>query len=161
MKHQNKFFTIPASGVRATAFLVFILSLAAMIYNSYILIGLLAYDFLIRTLGYFKISILALIARKTIAPRLSFINNFNRVNPKRFAALIGFLLSLSTLIFHIFDLTGYMNITLAVLAFFSFLESAFGFCAGCKLYGLLIKMKLIKDELCEDCVIRFPGKKAA
>ncbi len=31
------------------------------------------------------------------------------------------------------------------------LESVFAFCIGCQLFGLLIRMGLIPDEICERC----------
>ena len=55
-------------------------------------------------------------------------------------------------------ISGYISIMLiiiAVLALFSFLEAFLKFCAGCKIFGLLIKLGLLKEEVCLDCVL--PG----
>ncbi|NQT60306.1 MAG: DUF4395 family protein [Bacteroidetes bacterium] len=48
-----------------------------------------------------------------------------------------------------------MMIIIAILALFSFLEVFLKFCAGCKIFGLLIKLGLLKEEVCLDCVL--PG----
>jgi hypothetical protein len=38
-----------------------------------------------------------------------------------------------------------------LLTIFSFLEGFFDFCAGCKIYGLLIHLNIFNEEDCIDC----------
>jgi hypothetical protein len=54
--------------------------------------------------------------------------------PKIFAARIGLMLSLLSLVFWLFNLNVAALTTAGILGFFSFLESAFGFCVACKIY---------------------------
>ena len=65
---------------------------------------------------------------------------------------IGFFLSFGSVLFGLFGMAGWMQILIGVLACFSFAEGFFKFCAGCKIFGLLIHFKIIKKEECSDCV---------
>jgi hypothetical protein len=59
--------------------------------------------------------------------------------PKRFAARIGLMFSISILVLHILDVN---NLILCyVLAAFAALESLAGFCAGCYVYNFLQRYK--------------------
>ena len=60
--------------------------------------------------------------------------------PKLFAAQVGMVLSITSLIlFFIHDNTVSMAVA-SVLGLFSFLESVFGYCVACKLYPLFRKV---------------------
>ncbi len=41
--------------------------------------------------------------------------------------------------------------TLGLLIIAALLESALGLCLGCKVFGLLMRVGLIPDEVCESC----------
>jgi len=141
--------------VRGIAVQVFLLTLAAIYWKSPVILYILLGDFFLRAFVTAKISPLAILSRYIWAPLLKFPLKMVTMRPKKFAASIGFFMSAAALALY---LTGYpfiMQLVLAVLALFSFLEGAFRFCAGCKIFGLLIKLGLVKEELCEDCV--FPG----
>jgi hypothetical protein len=43
------------------------------------------------------------------------------------------------------------KLTLSILAFFAFLESFLGFCAGCFVFSYLMKWGIIPEEICEKC----------
>ena len=40
---------------------------------------------------------------------------------------------------------------LGLLASAAFLESAFGLCLGCKMFGLLMRAGVVPEEVCERC----------
>ena len=74
--------------------------------------------------------------------------------PKRFAQAVGLLLSTTALALHFFvgnaaAATG----VLAVLGVFAALEAFLGFCAGCFVFGYLMRWGLIPQSVCEECVI--------
>ena len=48
-------------------------------------------------------------------------------------------------------LTTAAYVVLGVLAVFAFLESVFGFCAGCKVFAVLMKVGVIPEAVCEEC----------
>jgi len=54
----------------------------------------------------------------------------------------------------VLTLLGYWTaaeVLLVLLAGAAFLESALGFCLGCKTFGLLMRLGVIPEEVCERC----------
>ncbi|MSX01031.1 MAG: DUF4395 family protein, partial [Actinobacteria bacterium] len=52
------------------------------------------------------------------------------------------------------------RIVLAFLVLAAFLEAAFGFCLGCKIFALLMRAGIIPEEVCAECndiSLRIPG----
>jgi hypothetical protein len=137
--------------VRTTAAQVFILSLLALLLRSPWLALILVADFALRSLIFPRISPLAFVSRNLIVPAFQLKGRAISYAPKRFAALIG--LGLSGLGF-IFGLSGLIipfYACFTVLGFFSFLEAALDFCAGCKIYVLLMSWGIIPPDSCPDC----------
>jgi len=64
--------------------------------------------------------------------------------PKRFAARIGLLFSITIFILKLLAID--TIIVSAVLTFFAALESFFSICAGCYVYSFLMQYKLIKPR---------------
>ena len=152
MKRLNRPYRVSEAAVRGVALQVFLLSLTAIFTNSNIFVILLLADFAIRVVLIPRFSPLALISGKIITPLAGFRRKQVIFKPKRFAALIGLCMSIAALLFSIFNLQIFFTITLSVLALFSFLEAFFKFCAGCKIFGLLMKSDLVKEDECPDCV---------
>jgi hypothetical protein len=71
--------------------------------------------------------------------------------PKRFAQGIGVLISAFALIFFVLSVKEISIILMGILIIFSFLESFLGFCAGCKIFNILIRLGLIPQNICEAC----------
>jgi hypothetical protein len=65
---------------------------------------------------------------------------------KRFAWSIGLALSsVMMLLVYVFDVRGIYNLAICSLCLtFMFLESSVGFCVGCKIYGALLRYRIIK-----------------
>ncbi|BDY13376.1 DUF4395 domain-containing protein [Hydrogenimonas cancrithermarum] len=61
--------------------------------------------------------------------------------PKKFAAKIGIAMSLGALLLHMAGLVEGAKALIAVMALCAFLEAAFSYCVGCKLYTLLRKFE--------------------
>jgi hypothetical protein len=83
-------------------------------------------------------------------PALRLSNATTNLKAKRFAAGIRLSLTLFALAGYLSDLFIIANSILAVLAFFSFLQSYFGICAGCKIYDILRKVGIFNDPECEE-----------
>jgi hypothetical protein len=87
-----------------------------------------------------------------VTPRLPAEPKWVAGPPKRFAQGIGaaFSLAATTLAFGFgreraaFGLVG-------VLGLFAALESAFGFCLGCRVFAVLMRLGIIPGEVCADC----------
>jgi Domain of unknown function (DUF4395) len=73
--------------------------------------------------------------------------------PKRFAAKIGFLFSITIVVFFAFQFETVSFIISLVLATFALLESSMGFCAGCHVYHFYSKIVKKKTSIYSLCII--------
>ena len=139
-----------AIGVLALSFVVLYLLLDN---NNYVLIflSILIYGFLARVSSGPKISPLALFVTKLLVPRLNFKEKLVPGPPKRFAQGIGLIFSLSTAITFLINLNSISIILISTLILFAALEAFIGFCAGCKVFKLLMNIGLIPNDVCEKC----------
>ena len=125
--------------IRLTSLGVFILSIVYLFTGNWVLPLFLILDFFLRAFKFSNYSVLNIISD-------NFINLLNipakpvELAPKRFAAKIGFILFLNILITDLFDLTTVATVLAAILALFALLESLFGFCAGCYIYNIYLKL---------------------
>lgn len=112
----------------------------------------LAYGFVARVLAGPTLSPLGQVATRVVTPRLPAEPKWVAGPPKRFAQGIGaaFSLTAAALAFGFgreraaFGLVG-------VLGLFAALESAFGFCLGCRVFAVLMRLGIIPEEVCADC----------
>lgn len=142
--------------VRGIAFLVLLAVLITLLFDTILPMYVLAVDFFIRACISGRFSLLALLSRKGVSQILRFKKRMIIARPKKFAAGIGFLLSLTALILVvIFDYEFWFIALSGMLGLFSALEAFFKFCAGCKIFGLLIRLGILREEVCYDCVL--PG----
>ncbi len=118
-----------------SALVILLFGLYLMTNNPLIIVFVLV-DFAIR--GYFdpKLSVLTSISTKLLA---WFKVPPKRINagPKMFAAQVGGGLATFVLICHATGWNSSGCVFAAVLMFFAFLETAFGYCVACKLYPLI------------------------
>lgn len=125
--------TVNENKVRLIALQVFILSIVIFILPHWSLIILLSVDFFLRSFDLNKFSPLAAISAGIVRLFSIGVKPINQ-GPKRFAARIGLIFSISILIsYYAGYATAVAGLT-AVLILFSFLESFFSFCAGCHVY---------------------------
>ena len=137
---------------RLVAGMVAILAASIIIWDSSLLLVFLAYGFLARVLTGPKLSPMGLLATKVIIPVLGNPNRPVPGPPKRFAQTIGLVISGTALVFSVFlDFHALATALLGVLLGFAVLESVFGFCAGCYIFGYLMKWGLIPEEICQKC----------
>jgi hypothetical protein len=71
--------------------------------------------------------------------------------PKRFAAGIGLLLSLSASVLGFSGFAPAAWALVGILAFFAALEAALGFCAGCVAYNGLVRLGVLRAAECAEC----------
>ena len=136
--------TVNENRVRVTALFVFFASLSYLLSPGWVAPGLLAIDFFLRASGQGKLSPLNAVSGWVV--RLLKMGNIPIDQaPKRFAAGIGAALACALLIADICRLSTTAFVITLVLALFSFLESALGFCAGCHVYTLMTRLLLRKD----------------
>ena len=111
----------------------------------------LTYGFVARVLAGPRISPLGQFATKVVAPRLPQYEKLMPGPPKRFAQGIGVAFSLTASVLWLAGAPTAARIVVGTLAGAAFLEAAFGFCLGCKVFGLLMKAGVIPEDVCEDC----------
>jgi hypothetical protein len=111
----------------------------------------IAYGFVARVLTGPKLSPLGQLVTRVLTPHLPFPPRLVPGPPKRFAQGIGAVFSVSALVLNLLGFWGAAEIVLALLTAAAFLESAFGFCLGCKAFALLMRVGVIPAEVCESC----------
>jgi hypothetical protein len=98
-----------------------------------------------------KASPLGQLVTRVITPRLPVEPKLVAGPPKRFAQGMGLAFSSTALLL---TLTGHWwlaQVVLGLLVVAAFLESALGFCLGCKTFALLMRVGVIPEEVCERC----------
>jgi len=138
--------------VRIVAAEVFVVALLALLLHSPWITLALAVDFGIRALVTPLVSPLRLFGSYAILPLVNAREAMVFFSPKRFAAMIGFTLTAVAFIALVASVYAVTTVALGTLLLFSFLEAAFGFCAGCKIYGFLMRLGVIPESWCPECV---------
>ncbi len=131
--------------VRLTALWVFILvGISLFLFQLQLPVFVfLLFDFFLRAFNFGKYSWLTQLS-KLVIKQLKIGKKPIDQAPKRFAAKIGFLLSVIITIALFFQFNNIVFILSIIFAVFAFLESFLGFCAGCYVYTFLQKIKIIR-----------------
>ena len=139
------FVQVNENRVRLNALWVLALLIGAMFIHAITLpvFTILVIDFFLRAFSFGKYSPLHIWSGLVIK-KLKMGNKPIDQAPKRFAAGIGFALSLLAVILYIFQFSQTLFILAIIFAAFAMLESFFSFCAGCYVYSFLLKAKIIK-----------------
>ncbi len=111
----------------------------------------LTYGFVARVLSGPTFSPLARLATQVITPRINAQHRIVPGPPKRFAQGIGALFSVTASVLFLLDLGTASRWVAAALAGPAFLEAAFGFCIGCKMFAGLMRLGIIPESVCVEC----------
>lgn len=115
------------------------------------LTAVLAYGFLARVLTGPRLSPLGQFATRVVAPRVG-PEKLVAGPPKRFAQAMGATLSVLAAVLHFgFSADRAAVVVLALIVVAATLESGFGFCIGCRVFGLLMRAGLVPAETCAAC----------
>jgi len=143
MSLSTKSKTVPlidARGPRYSAALTTIVLSAALITESNLIIGFQFAVFLSAVLFGLRRSIYGLLYRNLIQPRLSGPVPSEYESAPRFAQLIGALFALTALIGGLAGNSALFLIATGFALSAAFLNAAFGFCLGCQIYLILIRI---------------------
>ena len=139
---------------RSVAAQVVVLSSVILITGQWWLSFVLAYGFLARVATGPTLSPMGLLATRVIAPKIGKGAKLVAGPPKRFAQTIGLIFSTGAVVLYfVVGSTIAASAALGVLTLFAFLEAAFGFCAGCMVFGYLMKWGVIPESVCQNCTI--------
>ncbi len=137
---------------RMVAGMVVLLSVAIITLDLPWLLIVLAYGFLARVLTGPTLSPMGLLATRVLVPLLGDPVRPVAGPPKRFAQAVGLGFSTTALVlYYVFGLTQAAYGVLGVLLLFATLEALLGFCAGCFVFGYLMRWGVVPKETCERC----------
>jgi Domain of unknown function (DUF4395) len=112
----------------------------------------LAYGFVARVAAGPTLSPLGRLATGVIVPTLAIPARPVDGPPKRFAQGIGATLSVTAMVAHFaFGATTLALALVALVTVAATLESVLGFCIGCKVFALLIRVGIIPEGVCAAC----------
>ena len=153
---KQPFFSFPnpinESVARSVAAGVVIMAGVTIAFDIPWLMLVLAYGFIARVAAGPRLSPLAQLVLRVVIPVLKLPYRPIAGPPKRFAAAIGVTFSLTAIILHFgFGLTGAAYGVLGALIFAAGLEAIFGYCLGCKVFSILMRVGVIPESVCEDC----------
>ena len=114
------------------------------------LTAVLAYGFLARVLTGPKLSPLGQLATRVAAPRLG-PAKLVAGPPKRFAQLIGLVVTGAAFLATVLGGYGLAQALLGVIIVAATLESVFALCLGCRIFAVLMRFGLIPEQTCEAC----------
>ncbi len=137
---------------RTVAAMVFALSVVIIVAGADWLLWILAYGFLARVLTGPKLSPMGLLATRLIVPKAIKRTRLVAGPPKQFAQSIGLAFATTALVLTFaFGLGTAATVVLGVLVLFAGLEAFVGFCAGCFVFGYLMRWGLIPEGTCLRC----------
>lgn len=150
----RKLFSFPnpvnEKAARVVAGAVLVIAILVLATGWYWLLIPLAYGFWARALTGPTLSPLGWSAQNVIAPRLG-PKKPVAGPPKRFAQLIGAIVSTTALVLAFAVSHTAADIALLVLLPAAGLESIFAYCLGCKMFALLMRAGVIPESVCLEC----------
>jgi hypothetical protein len=152
---MKQFFSFPNpvndAAARTVALGVVTMATLALVFNQPLFLIPLTYGFLARVAAGPKISPLGTFAVKIAAPRLKSWEKLVAGPPKRFAQAIGAAFTVSASIVYLTAGWSAAQWILLPLIAAAALEGFVGYCLGCAIFGQLMKVGLIPEEVCADC----------
>jgi hypothetical protein len=135
---------IVAAGVVAMA-IVFIIT-----GNGWLLFPL-TYGFAARVASGPTLSPLGQLSVRVLTPLIKVEHKMVPGPPKRFAQTVGLVFTATASALYLADNVGAARIVIAMLTVAASLEAFLGFCLGCKMFAILMRLGLIPEEVCAEC----------
>ncbi|MEZ5321378.1 MAG: DUF4395 domain-containing protein [Microthrixaceae bacterium] len=131
---------------------VVVLCTTLLVTGWYWLTAVLAYGFLARVLTGPRLSPLGRAVTGIVTPRLSLDPRWTPGPPKRFAQGIGATLSTAAaLVWFGLGAAVPTVVLVSMILIAASLEAAFGFCLGCRIFALLMRIGVVPESACEAC----------
>src|SRR4051812_4202677 len=142
--------TVNEKAARVVAGCVALIGLVALVAPAPWLQVPLALGFWARVLTGPRLSPLALLATRVVAPRLGPPKEVSGP-PKRFAQAMGATITTAGSLAWLLGFDTLADVLLAALVVAATLESVLAYCLGCQIFGLLMRAGLVPDEVCAEC----------
>lgn len=137
---------------RLVAFGAVLLATATLVLGQRWLVVPLAYGFVARVLAGPRFSPLGLLVTKVVRPRLAVAPRPVSGPPKRFAQGIGAAITVTAAVLALgVGAGGAANVLIGMLVVAASLEAFLGFCLGCRIFAVLMRIGVIPPEVCERC----------
>jgi hypothetical protein len=151
---MRKLFSFPnpvnEKAARVVAGVVLVIVILTLATGWYWLLIPLAYGFWARVLTGPTLSPLGWLAQNVIAPRLGEKKPVPGP-PKRFAQAMGGVMSTIALVLAFAVSHSAADVVLILFLPAAGLESIFGYCVGCKIFGSLMRLGVIPERVCAEC----------
>ena len=141
---------INEKAARTVAAVVALTGAVALVTGAHWLLIPLAYGFWARVLAGPRLSPLAQLATKVVAPRLGDPREVPGP-PKRFAQGMGAAITTLGVLGLALGWTAVTTMLLAALVVAATLEAALGLCIGCKLFARLMRAGIVPETVCLEC----------
>ena len=136
---------------RIVAGVVLLTVVVILVTGAYWLLIPLAYGFWARVLTGPTLSPLGWTAQNVIAPRLG-AKKPVAGPPKRFAQGMGAAMATIALVFWlVLGSHAATDVVLGLFVIAAGLESIFGYCLGCRVFGLLMRAGVVPESICAEC----------
>ena len=116
-----------------------------------VLVVILAWGFVARVATGPTLSPLGTLVTRVVRPRLAWTVRDTPGPPKRFAQGIGAMLSVGALVAVVFGAGALATALVGAILVAASLEAFVGFCLGCWLFRLLMRVGMVPEETCEAC----------
>jgi uncharacterized protein DUF4395 len=141
------------TSARLVAGAVAVLAVIAVAFQQGWLLPVLAYGFLARALTGPTLSPLGLLATRVVTPRLPVSHRYSPGPAKRFAQAIGAVFTVTaTILWYAAGTHTAALVLVGVVAVFASLEAGLGFCVGCRVFYVGMRIGLVPPSVCEDCM---------
>ena len=152
---MSKLFSFPNpandTSARIVATGVVAMSIAFLITGSGWILVPLTYGFIARVLTGPKLSPLGQLSVKVITPLIKVSHKLVAGPPKRFAQGVGTAFSVVASILYLADNLTAARIVIAMLTAAASLEAFLGYCLGCKMFAILMRIGVIPESVCAEC----------
>ena len=111
----------------------------------------LTYGFVARVLTGPTLSPLGQLSVKVITPLIKVNHKLVAGPPKRFAQGVGTAFSVVASILYLADNLTASRIVIAMLTAAASLEAFLGYCLGCKMFAMLMRLGIIPESVCAEC----------
>ncbi len=116
-----------------------------------VLLVFLVWGFVARVATGPTLSPLGTLVTRVVRPRLAWATRDTPGPPKRFAQGIGATLSVGALVAAVLGAGSLARALVAAILVAASLEAFVGFCLGCWMFRLLMRIGLVPEETCEAC----------
>jgi Domain of unknown function (DUF4395) len=150
-------FTFPdpvnETSARLVAGAVAVLAVVTVAFHQPWLLAVLAYGFVARALTGPTLSPLGLVVTRVVTPRLRIRHRYSPGPAKRFAQAVGAVVTTSAaLLYYVAGLHTLAYVLVGSIFVFATLEAALGLCVGCKMFQLLMRLRIVPPDVCAHCV---------